>query len=459
MEHDFSKGSVAKHIWQQSIPLIVAQLIQLLYNVVDRIYIGHLPVENGLALTGVGITFPVIFLITAFVNLYGMGGAPLCSIARGAGKIEKAEKIMGNTATLLFFSSFVIMIIFYLFEGPILYMFGASDATYQYAYDYLSIYLLGTVFVMIGTGLNYFITSQGFPKTAMVTTVMGAVINLILDPIFIFGLDMGVKGAALATIIAQFASWIWVLRFLYGKKSILHLRRECFHLDKTIVKDIISLGFASFIMSATSSIVQVVCNKTLKIYSGDIYIGIMTILNSVREIVTLPVSGINNGSQPIIGFNYGAEEYGRSRRGIFISTIISGTYCFIAWVVILAVPGLFIRIFVNNPVYLEYGRSAMRIYFSGLALMMLQFSGQSAFVALGKSKQAIFFSLFRKVVIIVPLTIWLPTVGNLGVNGVFLAEPISNLVGGLFCYSTMYFTVYKKLKAKETEKNLIEKQT
>ncbi len=449
MEHDFSEGSVAKHIAQQAIPLIVAQFVQLLYHVVDRIYIGHLPVENGLALTGVGITFPIISLITAFTNLFGMGGAPLCSIARGAGQTERAEKMMGNTAVLLFVCSFVIMAVFFCLEKPILYLFGASSETYGYAYDYMSVYLLGTVFAMLGTGLNYFITSQGFPRIAMVTTVVGALINLLLDPLFLFVFDMGVRGAALATVISQAISALWVLRFLTGKEAILHLRKRWFRLDFGYAKEIVALGFAGFTMSATNGLVQIACNATLQSVSGDLYIGIMTILNSVRDIISLPVSGITNGAQPVLGYNYGAKQYDRVKQGIRVTTWMGGIYCLVACALTLLVPQVFIRIFVNDPAYLEHGVSAMRLYFSAFFFMVFQFSGQSSFVGLGKSKQAVFFSLFRKVLIVIPLTLWLPHVGNLGVNGVFLAEPISNIIGGVACYWTMYWTVYRRLGKEE----------
>ena len=445
MEHDFSKGSITGHIWRQALPLIVAQFVQLLYNLVDRIYIGHLPVESGLALTGVGITFPIISLITAVINLFGMGGAPLCSIARGAGDEERAEEIMGNTATLLFLASLAIMAVFYLLEEPILFLFGASEETYPYAYNYMSIYLLGTVFVTLGTRLNYFITSQGFPRIAMVTVVVGAVLNLVLDPVFIFLFDMGVRGAAVATVISQAVSAVWVVRFLTGKSALLRLKKKWLRLRKDLVKQITSLGMAGFTMSATNGLVQIACNATLQAYSGDLYIGIMTILNSVRAVISLPVNGITNGAQPVLGFNYGAKLYDRVRKGILVTTALGGIYCVAAWVVTLAVPELFIRLFLDSPEYLTAGRTAMRIYFAAFCMMVFQFSGQSAFVGLGKSHQAIFFSLFRKVIIVIPLTLLLPRVANLGVTGVFLAEPISNIIGGLACYLTMYVTVYRRL--------------
>lgn len=445
MERDFSQGSVGKHIVAQSVPLIIAQLIQLLYNIVDRIYIGHLPGENGMALTGIGLVFPVVALITAFTNLYGSGGAPLCSIARGAGKKERAEKIMGNTAVMLFFTSFVIMGISYLFKKPILYAFGASDITWPYADTYLTIYLAGTVFCMVGNGMNGFITSQGFPGVAMYTTVIGAVINLVLDPLLIFGCHMGIEGAAIATVIAQLVSCIWVLRFLTGKKAVLKLQKKYFVPDFRLIREIVSLGFSGFIMSATNCVAQVACNSMLSLYGGDLYIGIMTILNSVREVLSLPVSGITSGAQPVLGYNYGAGEYGRVKSGVKFMTMAGSIYTVLAWLVLILFPGPFLRLFTSSPEMLSEGVIAVHLYFAGFFFMLFQFSGQSTFVALGKAKRAVFFSLFRKVVIVLPLTVWLPKVISPPVHGVYLAEPVSNVIGGCACYLTMYFTVYRKL--------------
>lgn len=451
MQNDFSKGGVGKNILMQAIPLTVAQFIQLLYNIVDRIYIGHLPGSDGLALTGIGLIFPIVTLVQAFTNLFGMGGAPLCSIARGAGKKEEAEKILGNTATLLFFSSFLIMGVCYLFKRPILYAFGASDATYVYADQYLTIYLAGTVFSMLGTGLNYFINSQGFPKIGMLTTLLGALLNIILDPIFIFGLNMGVRGAALATVISQGASAVWVLKFLTGKKAILTIKRPCLKLERRLVGRITGLGLSGFIMSGTNALVQIACNVSLRAYGGDLYIGIMTILNSVREVLSLPVMGITNGAQPVLGYNYGAREYRRVRKGILFTTLIGGIYSAAAWLAVVLFPDVFIRLFSDHADMLAAGREAMQLYFFGFVLMVFQFAGQSTFVALGKSKFAIFFSLFRKVIIVVPLTFLLPAIGGLGVDGVFIAEPISNAVGGIASFTTMMLTVWRKLGKMETQ--------
>lgn len=442
--NDFSRGKVWKNIVAQAIPLTLAQLVQLLYNVVDRIYIGHLEGENGMALTGIGLTFPIVTLVMAFSCLFGMGGSPLFAIARGAKEEEQAEKILGNVFTLLVSSSVVLFFVGYYFRKPILYLFGASDVSYVYADAYLSIYLFGTMFSMITTGLNGFINAQGFPKIGMLTTMIGAIMNLILDPIFIFGFDMGVRGAALATIISQMFSALWVLRFLTGKKALLHLKKKYIRIDFALSKEIIGLGTAGFIMQGTNCLVQVVCNKTLQTYGGDIYVGVMTVLNSIREILMLPVSGITQGSQPVMGYNYGAKEWKRVKDAIKFNTLIGVSYTIFAWILVMLLPRFLFGIFTNDPEIIALGPKSLSIYFFGFFLMSLQFAGQSVFQALGFAKKAVFFSLLRKAFIVFPLTILLPMIG-FGVNGVFLAEPISNAIGGLACFITMYRTVYKKL--------------
>ena len=444
MATDFSQGKVWRNIVSQAIPLILAQLVQILYNVVDRIYIGHLPGENNIALTGVGLAFPVITLIIAFTCLIGMGGSTLFAIARGAKEEDHAEKIMGNAFSLLMAFSIILMVVCYIFRRPILYLFGASDASYVYADAYLKIYLLGTPFTMITTGLNGFINGQGFPKIGMLTTVIGAVINLGLDPFFIFGFDMGVSGAALATIISQMVSAIWVLHFLTGKKAILHIKRRNLQIEFGLTKEIITLGTPGFIMQGTNCLVQVACNATLQSWGGDLYVGVMTILNSVREILTLPVMGIANGSQPVLGYNYGAKQFKRVKDGIRFTAFVGISYTVLAWIFVMLFPKLLITIFSDDTRMLEQGIRSLYIYFFGFFCMAFQFAGQSVFQALGKAKKAIFFSLFRKVMIVVPLTLFLPYMG-FGVDGVFLAEPISNAIGGLACFLTMWFTLYRKL--------------
>lgn len=450
-ENDFSKGAVWKCVLAQSIPLTLAQLVQLLYNIVDRIYIGHLPGTSSLALTGIGLVFPIVSFVTAFTNLFGMGGAPLCSIARGAGNHERAEKVMSHSFVLLTISSFIIMSLCYLFRRPVLYAFGASDATYVYADAYLKIYLLGTPFAMLGTGMNMFINAQGFARIGMMSTMLGAVVNIVLDPILIYGFDMGVKGAAVATIISQGCTAAWVMGFLLSRRSLLKLRIIHFKLKISMVGEIVSLGTAGFIMSATNCAVQIVCNATLKKYGGDVYVGVMTVINSVREILGMPVSGITQGSQPVLGYNYGAREYQRVRKGIAFTTVVGVIYTTAVWLLVMAIPEVFIRLFSDEADMLTYGIGAMKTYFFGFFMMSLQFAGQSTFTGLGRSKQAVFFSLLRKAIIVIPLTLLLPEIADLGVNGVFLAEPVSNFIGGTACYVTMMLTVWKELKIKEKE--------
>ena len=444
MTNDFSKGKVWRNIVSQAIPLTLAQLVQLLYNVVDRIYIGHLPGADNMALTGVGLTFPVILLIAAFTNLFGTGGAPLFSIARGAKEDKKAEEILGNVFTLLLGSSILLFLVCYLFRKPILYLFGASDDSYVYADQYLRIYLFGTAFSMLSTGLNGFINAQGFPRIGMMTTVLGAVLNLILDPIFLFVLKMGVGGAALATVLSQLLSAVWVLRFLTGKQALLPIRRKCMRVRWSLAKDIMGLGMAGFIMQGTNCLVQVVCNATLQSWGGDLYVGVMTVLNSIREVLSLPVGGISSGAQPVLGYNYGAKAYGRVKEGIRFSASVGIAYTTIAWAVVMACPKFLISIFSNDSALKEVGPEALKIYFFGFFFMAFQFAGQSVFQSLGYAKRAVFFSLLRKAIIVVPLTLLLPRLG-FGIRGVFLAEPISNAIGGLASFLTMYFTVYRKL--------------
>ena len=447
---DFSKGPVWKCIIAQAVPLTIAQLVQLLYNVVDRIYIGHLGDGNSIALTGVGLTFPVVTLIMAFTALFGNGGVPLFSMARGAGDEEEAGKILGNSYGLLLISSVILTVVGYVFCKPILFAFGASEESFVYAKQYLDIYLIGTIFSMSATGLNGYINAQGFPKIGMLSVIIGAVSNIILDPIFIFGLNMGVSGAALATIISQAISAMWVLNFLFGKKAIVPLKLNNIRINKGRTMEIFKLGTSNFIMHGTNCLVQVACNSTLQTYGGDLYVGIMTVVNSVREIFILPINGIVSGSQPVISFNYGAKEYKRVKSGIRFNTLIGSVYTMAAWLLILLAPKFWFGIFSDDFTMMNAGIEMLKIYFFGFVFMALQFAGQSTFQALGDAKHAIFFSLLRKAIIVVPLALILPKVG-FGVKGVFLAEPISNVIGGIACYATMRLAVYKKINLLEME--------
>lgn len=404
--------------------------------------------SRGNSTAGVGICFPLITMITAFTYLFGNGGSPLCAMELGRGNHEEAEKLMGNTFSMLLISSIILMAVSYLFYKPILYAFGASDVTFPYAGDYITIYLIGTPFVMISLGLNPFINCQGFGNMGMLTVLIGAVLNIILDPIFIFGLHMGVRGAALATIISQICSGIWVLRFLTGKKVTLRLNRLAMVIEWARVKEIMALGISGFMMQFTNGLVQIFCNSTLHIYGGDIYVGVMTVLNSVRDIATMMVHGLTNGASPVMSFNYGEKAFGKVKQAIKFVTVVCFSYALFVWGIIKIMPEFFIKLFNNDPTLLEKGVPALHIYFFGFCFMALQFTGQAVFVALGKAKRATFFSIFRKVIIVVPLTVLLPRVGGLGVDGVFWAEPISNLIGGCACFFTMLATILPELKEK-----------
>ena len=446
VQNDFSVGSVSGNILRLAVPLTLAQLVNILYNIVDRIYIGHIPGASTDALTGVGLSLPVATILMAFALLFGSGGAPLFSMARGAGDLERAKKIMSNCFSLITGCGILIMVLGFIVKRPMLYLFGASEISFPYAHAYLSIYLCGTVFVMISLGMNYFINAQGFGVTGMLTVSIGAILNLILDPIFIFILHMGVRGAALATVISQFVSAAWVFRFLNSKKAIIRLSYDDLIPDLKLTKEIVTLGLSGFVMAGTNSAVQIACNYSLSQWGGDLYVGIMTILNSVREITAMPVHGLTNGCQPVLSFNYGAKRYDRVKEGIRFITIAGVIVSTLCWGLIFFFPHHLIRIFSNDPNIITAGVPAMHLYFFGFFMMALQFAGQSTFTSLGKAKQAIFFSLFRKIVIVVPLTLLLPRVAGLGTTGVFLAEPISNAVGGIACYTTMILTVWRKLE-------------
>lgn len=442
-QNDFSKGSIPRNIMNLAVPMTAAQLVNVLYSVVDRIYLGHLSGSDSLALTGLGITMPIVSILMGFANLCGTGGAPLCSISRGQGNDEEAEQVMGNAFTLLLILGVAGTAFFLALKEPILYLFGASPDTFPYADAYMSIYLCGTLFVMISLGMNPFINAQGFGRTGMMTVLLGAAVNIALDPVLIFVFHMGVRGAALATIFSQALSAGWVLLFLTGKKAILRLRPRNLRLDKIRTKRIVALGLSGFFVNMTNSLVQVVCNATLQSYGGDTYVGVMTIINSIREVFIMPVQGLTNGSQPVQGYNYGAKQYSRVRQAIRFSVGVTLVYSALFWLVAMAFPEPLIHIFKSEPAILEAGVPALRIYFCMFLFMSLQLAGQGVFVGLGRSKQAVFFSLLRKAIINAPLTLILPV--RMGTAGVFTAEAVSQLVGGLACFTTMYFTVYRPL--------------
>ena len=450
-KNDFTQGSIAKNILSLAVPLTVAQLTVVLYNVVDRAFIGHIDAIGRDAFTGIGLVMPVTYIINAFANLCGTGGAPLCSIARGRGDNQRAARIMGVSFTFLLLLGAGLTALFYLFHEPFLYLVGGSPDTVKHAKDYLMIYLVGTIPVMIGLGMNPFINSQGFGRTGMMTTLLGAVINLILDPLFIFVLGMGVQGAALATVIAQSCSAVWVLVFLTGKKAILRLDRESLGLEGGILRKVSGLGLTGFTFSITNSLVQSLGNAQLQVYGapsgmGDVYVAAMTAIVSIREIVMQPVRGLTQGAQPVIGYNYGAGQYSRVRRSILFLTASCLTYNAVIWALLLAFPRAFILLFNDDPALLDVGVKTMRVYYAAYVMMSFQLIGQNTCVALGRAKNAVFFSLLRKVILVVPLMLLLPRLWGLGAYGVFASEPISDVVGGLACYLTMMLTVWREMK-------------
>lgn len=360
------------------------------------------------------------------------------------------EQIIGNSFAMLIICSCILIIIGLVMKKSLLYLFGASDETYPYANEYFSIYIWGSIFVMVGLGMNTFINAQGFAKKGMLTILIGAIINIILDPIFIFGLDLGIKGAAIATVIAQFISASWVLHFLFSDKAIYRIKKSCMKLDFKLIKEIVSLGFSGFVFATTGSLVQIVCNNVLLFWGGNIYVGIMTVLNSIRDVLQMTIEGIRSGAQPVISYNYGAGQYLRVRQGIKFLTKIALLYTSIAWCILDFFPEFFIHLFNSEEEMLLLGVPALHIYFLGFFMMAFQSAGQTTFISLGMGKYATFFSLFRKGILVIPLTILLPYIGNLGVYGVFYAEMISNFIGSLACFSTMMLVVWKNLEKMNT---------
>lgn len=444
-KHDFTVGSMSEGIIRLALPMILAQLVNVLYNIVDRMYLGHMEGDGRLALTGVGVAFPIITIINAFANLCGSGGAPLCSIERGRGDEEKARRIIGNSLTLLLLFGIALTVLGYLVKTPLLYLFGASDETIPYANAYMDVYLAGNLFVMLGLGMNPFIESQGFAKTGMLTVVIGAILNLVLDPLFIFGLELGVQGAAAATILSQFVSAVWVLCFLCGRRAILRLNLPSLRLRRELVKRILALGLSGFTMSVTNSLVQIFCNASLQFYGGDLYVGAMTIIYSVREVAQMPIQGFTQGAQPVLGYNYGAEKNGRVKEGIRFIRRVTVLYAVGVWAVLMLFPRFIVGFFNGEEALMEVAVVSMRWHFALFFFMAFQYVGQTVFVSLGKAKQAVFFSLFRKAILGVPLILILPRLWDLGITGVLAAEPVTNVVGGLACYLTMRAVVWKKL--------------
>ena len=440
---------IGKLLVKLAIPTVIAQLINMLYNIVDRIYIGHIPGEGSLALTGVGVCMPLIMIVSAFAALVSAGGAPRASIFMGKQEHDMAEKTLGNCLGLQIIVSIILTVILLLFNEKLLLAFGASENTIAYATAYMNIYALGTVFVQLTLGMNSFITAQGFTKISMVSVMIGAVCNIILDPIFIFGLNMGVRGAALASILSQAISCVWVVSFLCGKKTFLHIKLSNMRIDAKIILPCIALGMATFIMQSTESVISVCFNSSLLKYGGDIAVGAMTILTSVMQFAMLPMQGVAQGAQPILSYNYGAKNAARVKKafGILLRTCL--TYSVVLWAVIMAVPGVFVSIFTPDAALREFAAPALRVYMGGILLFGIQIACQMAFTSLGKAMNSIIVAVVRKIVLLIPLIYILPNIVNDKVMGVYLAEPVADILAVLF--TTVLFAFQFKKAMKEIE--------
>ena len=444
---DFSKGKVSALILRLGFPIILAELVHVLYNIVDRMYIGHMPGSEGtLAITGLGVCFPLITLIGAFANLCSTGGATLSTIARGEGDDARAERIMGTAFTFLLLLGGALTVLLFVTAPWTLALLGGGDETLPYALDYFRIYVIGTIPVLISLGMNPFINAQGFPRVGMVTVILGAVLNIGLDPLFIYTLGMGVKGAALATVLSQLASAAWVLRFLTGRKPLIRLRR--LGIDRTQLKNVVKLGVTGFMFKVTNSVTQAIVNVMLKAWGGplsDLYIGAMSLINSMREIMSLPINGVTTAGQSVMSFNYGARLYRRVSQGIRFVLLGGLTINTLMWALVMLVPRPFVGLFTEDEALIDLTVRCARIYFGAFPFMALQVTGQHTFVALNYPKHALFFSTLRKLILVAPLTLLLPSLG-LGVEGVFWAEFISQLVGASACFATMYFVIWRKMK-------------
>ena len=450
---DFENGTVTGNILEAALPMLVAQILNLLYNIVDRIYIARIAEVGTAALGAVGLCFPLIVIITAFANLFGNGGAPLFAIQRGQKDERKAVAIMNTSFTMVCASAIVLMVVGFLFARPILILFGASDNSLVYALPYMMIYLLGTLPSMVAVGMNPFINAQGYSLIGMCSVAVGAGANLLLDPLFIFGLGFGVCGAAIATVLSQCLSAIFVFYFL-TKKSELKVRllkKNEIAACMGYAKNIISLGMAGFIMQLTNSLVTICCNNVLSVTGGDIYISVMTIVSSVRQLVETPIHAMSEGSSPILSYNYGARRPARVRKAGMVMGAMILAYSAVIWSIIILEPRPLIRIFSSDAQLTKDAVPALNQYFAAFIFMDLQYMGQTVFKSLNKKKQAIFFSLLRKVFIVVPLTYLMPYALHMGTDGVFLAEPVSNVIGGTLCFATMLITVLPELKRMEKE--------
>lgn len=435
---------VTKLIFKLAIPTVLAQLVNLLYNIVDRIYVGRIPEIGSLSLAGLGVTFPIILLISAFAMLAGMGGASRAAVSMGAKNNDTAEKILGNSTMLLLIFSVVLSVVFLLTKDRILMRFGASPDTIGYASEYITIYLFGTIFVQLALGLNMFITNQGFTKTSMLTVCIGAVLNIVLDPIFIYVFGMGVKGAALATVISQAVSCLWVLKFLTGKKTILKIKLKNLLPVKEIVFSILSLGVSPFIMQVTECLIQLTFNNGMLKYGNDLYVALMSILFSLTQLIWMPLQGFSQGAQPVIGYNYGAGKLQRVKKAFKVQFIVNLSFSIAAIGMVELFPKFFLGLFTNDAELINIGINTMRLFLVGMAVMGAQSACQQTFLALGEAKISVFLACLRKIILLFPLALILPKVGGMGIWGLLLAEPVSDVIAAT-CTTTMFYFRSKKL--------------
>ncbi|MEI3294576.1 MAG: MATE family efflux transporter [Eubacterium ventriosum] len=443
---------IGKLLLKLSIPTVIAQLINMLYNVVDRIYIGHIPGEGSLALTGVGVCMPIIMIVTAFAALISSGGAPRASICMGKQDNKSAEQILGNCFSLQIVVSIVLTVVLLIWNKDLLMAFGASKNTLGYATDYMRIYALGTLFVQLTLGMNAFITAQGFTTTSMVSVLIGAICNITLDPVFIFVFNMGVKGAALATVLSQAISTIWVVVFLSGKKTQLHLRKKYMGLKPKIFLPCVALGLATFIMQASESVVTVCFNSSLLHYGGDIAVGAMTILTSVMQFAMLPLQGIAQGSQPIASYNYGAKNADRVKKTFRLLVITCLTYSTLLWATVQIIPKVFVSIFTSDAKLVAFTAPMLKIYLGGLFLFGIQIACQITFTSLGKAVNSIIVAVVRKFVLLLPLIYIMPHVVSNPTIGVYMAEPIADIIAVLFT-SVLFTFQFKKALAQIRNSN------
>lgn len=450
-ENKLAVMPVGKLLFSLAVPAIAAQIVNLLYNMIDRIYIGHIKDVGTTALTGVGITLPVLMLVAAFAALVGFGGAPRAAIAMGKGDNKEAEQILGNCVGMIVMISIILTVVFSVFSTKILYAFGASDDTIVYARQYMKIYVLGTIFVQITTGLNAFITSQGFASVGMKTVMIGAGLNIVLDPLFIFGFRMGVQGAALATVLSQAVSAVWVICFLRGKKTILHIRRENLRISPAVIGPVLALGISPFIMQSTESLLSVCFNTSLGKYGGDIAVGSMTILASVMQTAMMPIQGLAQGMQPIVSFNYGAKQFKRVKEAFLLTLRSCLIYTFAMWLVAMLFPNVLASIFTTDTDLIAYTSWALRIYMAACCIFGAQIACQQTFVALGKAVHSLFLAVLRKIILLIPMIYILPHFLEDKVFAVFLAEPVSDTLAVLTTVTLFFATAWKMIQNGEKE--------